>query len=170
MGRTKSCGCVLGDRIAQAVTTHGLSQTAEWNVWSKMRARCEKPTIKEYKYYGARGITVCDRWQEFENFYADMGPRPSSKHWIEREDTNGDYGPGNCRWATAKEQQNNRRNNRFIEHAGLRLTVAQWAERTGVSAGMVYSRLSKGWPSQKALTAPPGARLKAIRKEMQMSR
>lgn len=102
--------------------------------WYGMVARCQNPKAQSYRNYGGRGITVCDRWLEsFENFYADMGDRPSNKHSLDRIDNDGPYSPENCRWATWEEQANNRRNNVWIEFQGERLSAAQWSRRLGVA-------------------------------------
>ena len=104
-----------------------------YHTWYAMVARCQNPRAQSYHNYGGRGITVCDRWLEsFENFYADMGERPSPKHSIDRIDNDGPYSPENCRWATWEEQANNRRNNVWIEFQGERLSAAQWRKRLGV--------------------------------------
>lgn len=89
-------------------TTHGLSKTPEYRAWSSMWQRCTNPKNVRYARYGARGVTICDRWQSFENFLADMGPRPSVGHSVDRNDNDGNYEPSNCRWATRSEQQRNK--------------------------------------------------------------
>ena len=104
-----------------------------------MRQRCEKETCDDYKYYGAKGVNVCDRWQVYENFESDMGKRPSPKHSIDRSDTTGNYEPSNCRWATSKEQQNNRRNNVRFEGK----TQAEWAVELGIDQSVISRRLKK---------------------------
>jgi hypothetical protein len=118
---TRSCGCLRTQRAirqatranraaARANTTHGYSRTREYGIWKTMLARCRNPNVKSFKDYGGRGIRVCVRWIKFENFFADMGHRPSPKHSIDRfPDPNGNYEPGNCRWATALEQAHNKR-------------------------------------------------------------
>lgn len=107
---TYSCGCVRVEKMKLRNTTHGMTKTPEYAAWDSLRQRCKNKTSSAYKDYGGRGIKVCDRWlHSFENFYSDMGPRPSSSHSIDRVDNNGDYTPDNCRWATTKEQGGNKR-------------------------------------------------------------
>ncbi len=133
-------------------TTHGMSHTAVYNVWLTMIARTKNPNGKFYYRYGGRGITVHPRWLDFANFYADMGPRPD-KCSIERIDNDGNYEPGNCRWATQQEQTNNTRRNVWLTHDGQTLTVAQWARKIGIQVNTLYRRL-RYWPADKALTTP----------------
>lgn len=99
--------------------THGGVYTPEYTVWLTMRKRCNDPKHDSYRSYGGRGISVCKEWANFANFYADMGPRPTPQHSIDRVDNNGNYEPSNCRWATLKEQHRNRRDNRMITHEGI---------------------------------------------------
>lgn len=113
MGKTTSCGCFRKELVSRTFRKHGETiggRTSEYCIWKGMRQRCDNPNNDDYKNYGGRGITVCDRWSEsFEAFLADMGRRPSPQHSIDRIDNDGDYEPGNCRWATPIEQRRNQR-------------------------------------------------------------
>jgi len=110
-GSSRGCGCDRDAKAAAIRTTHGRRYTPEYRVWCDMIRRCESPSFKQYKDYGGRGITVCARWRtSFEAFFDDIGERPSSGHSIDRIDVNGNYEPGNVRWATSSEQNQNRRN------------------------------------------------------------
>ena len=120
-----------------------MSNTRVFKIWVHMRERCTSATAADYPRYGGRGIKVCARWQVFETFLADMGVPPVG-HSIERIDNDGDYAPGNCRWATTREQAQNRHSSRVLEHAGRRLTVSQWADVLGVSYRVLLARLRKG--------------------------
>lgn len=126
----------------------------EYNTWFSMKQRCLSPSHKGYARYGGRGITVCERWKiSFANFLEDMGSRPTGCT-LERENTDGNYEPGNCRWATDIEQANNKVNNRFLTVGGVSKTVAQWAREKGMNVASLHSRLNKGWSEEDAVNKP----------------
>lgn len=131
-----------------------ISKHPLYTIWSKMLRRCELPTDATYYKYGERGIQVCERWHDFQNFVADMGPRPSRDHSIERRNNDGNYEPGNCHWGTYVEQANNRRSSIRITLNGQTKTVKQWADTLNIQAGHVYQRLKKGWSPEDALLVP----------------
>jgi len=114
-GKTKSCGCNRDKATAIAMTKHGMFGTPTYSTWSSMLTRCENPRSKSYQRYGGRGIKVCERWHKFSNFIDDMGEKPSKGMSIERIDNDGNYEPGNCKWATSAEQARNTRRTRLTE-------------------------------------------------------
>lgn len=153
-GLTTSCGC-RHKEIAKAVnTTHGKSHMPEYKSWCAMRSRCLDASHSSYHRYGGRGITICERWDDFACFLDDMGPRPSSGHSLDRVDHDGHYEPSNCQWATRKQQQNNMSTNHVITLDGVSRTMAEWNEHLGLKNGGVQSRLRLGWSLRKALTTP----------------
>jgi len=133
-----------------------ISKSPEHSVWRGIKSRCYNPNTEHYDCYGGRGIKMSDEWKyDFSNFYRDMGPRPSSKHEIERIDNNGNYCVENCKWVTHQEELNNKRNNVFLEFNGKKQTVAMWEREIGVSKGVIYGRIFRyGWSVEKALTIP----------------
>lgn len=140
---------------------HGLSHLPSgkirpaYNTWSNLLGRCYSSTNWKYPRYGGRGITVCDRWRiSFENFYADMGDRPSPRHTLERKNNDGNYEPDNCRWATQKEQARNRSSNRLLTAFGETLPMATWAERFGLGPTTLRRRILRGETVEAALTKP----------------
>ena len=150
-GRTVACGCYNPSR------THGMSKTKEYKIWTAMVQRCTTPKHQAYEYYGGRGIKVCDRWRHsFENFLSDMGKRPSPDHSLDRIDNDGNYEPGNCRWATHREQTNNQRNNHVLAFNGESLTINQWAHRLGINDTTIHRRIELGWPIERILTETVG--------------
>lgn len=142
------------------MSRHGLSYTAEYRAWQTMRLRCNNPRNRAYPSYGGRGIKVCDRWlNSVEAFLADMGPKPSPAHEIDRRDNDGDYTPDNCRWTTRKINDRNRRNNRHIEINGETLTLVEWSERYAVRSETISERIDRGWLPELAVTTPARRKL-----------
>lgn len=151
LGKSKSCGCLSREVTGRRASTHGMSKTPEYMTWSRMWRRCTCPSVERYPQYGGRGISVCDDWGSFENFYRDMGPKPSPKHSIGRINNDGNYCKSNCRWETQEEQSSNTSTNVFLEHDGIRLTIAQWARRLGISANAIQQRQRVGMPIERIL-------------------
>lgn len=153
-GHTKSCGC--GNRNGRRAIVRLDGEMSARCCWESMRARCYYKNDANYARYGGRGIQVCDRWRySFSNFFSDMGKRPSRDHSLDRIDCNKGYTPDNCRWATCKEQQNNRRSNRKITVDGVTLNITQMAEKYGVPASRIFCRLARGWSADSAVKIPP---------------
>jgi hypothetical protein len=158
-GNTRSCGCLMRDRAAQICTwrntSHGESGSPEHVAWLAMKERVRNPNHRQFHNYGGRGIKVCDRWlNSYENFLADVGRKPTRKHTLDRIDVDGDYEPGNVRWATLAEQQSNKTTNVFVSAFGERLTVSQWARKTGVGRHNISNRLKAGWTPEQAVMTP----------------
>lgn len=156
----KSCGCLQKDVVRRIVietrTTHGGTGTAEYNIWRHMKGRCENKSNAKFASYGGRGIKVCERWQnDFEAFLSDMGPRPKGCS-IDRIDTNGDYEPGNCRWATNLVQSRNKRNHRLVEYAGKMMPLSEACECANVNYRSALYRLNKGMHWMPLPTPPAG--------------
>ena len=150
-GRTKSCGCLRKEVRVQCMKTHGMTKTKTWKAWSAMKDRCTQKNSKHYKHYGGRGIKVCERWKNsFENFLEDLGEKPDG-FTLDRINSDGDYSPENCRWASLKEQQNNKRNNRILEFNNQRKTMSEWADFVGIKYNTLRSRLERGWEIERAL-------------------
>lgn len=143
-----SCGCFNREKDR----THGLDSHPLAPLWRAMIRRCENPKNKDFPHYGGRGISVCEAWHSLKTFIADMGERPSSKHTLDRIDTDGNYCPDNVRWATQKEQQRNRKNNRLIAFDGETKCLAEWAEEKGLKTATLWNRLRLGWSVERALT------------------
>ena len=140
-GYTQSCGCIAREITSERSIRHGLTGTPEWRSWAAMRGRCLSPSHRNYAGYGGRGITVCDRWREsFENFFADMGPRPSPAHQIDRIDNNSGYSQENCRWATRAENMSNRRVT--VRYGGL--TLKEISAATGENYYTLKTRAFRG--------------------------
>jgi len=148
-GHTTSCGCGIIRNKRQSKPI--ISQfRAEYNTWIHIKMRCLNPKNQDYKYYGGRGIKVCDRWLEsFDNFLEDMGPRPSKKHSVDRKEVNGDYTPDNCKWATTKEQARNRRDNKWLTYKGETKLLTDWAKHLKISHTTLINRIKRGNPVDK---------------------
>lgn len=154
-GNTQSCGCLQKERTSKAKIVHGQAQSPEYSSWTNMKDRCLNPKNIGYGDYGGRGIKVCKRWRKsFEEFFKDMGPRPTLKHTLDRKDPDGNYEPNNCRWATPEEQGNNKRNTRRFEYRGDFLTISQLARKYNKDPKLVLERMNKGWNLEKALNKP----------------
>lgn len=164
-GETVSCGCYRADKsreIGSRVKKHGESRvnsrrkSPEYKLWGNIISRCYNPKDISFPNYGGRGIRVCDRWRSsFDAFLADIGRRPTPSHSLDRfPDQNGDYCPGNVRWATAKEQQRNMRSNRLLTINGETHCIAEWAEITGIGDGTIRARLRANWPSERLFEQP----------------
>lgn len=167
-GRSRSCGCLTREEssarakrlgLGKLRVTHGMSHTKLFRRFHGMHERCEKPNHIGYKHYGARGITVCERWSGedgFANFYADMGEPPFEGASIDRTDSNGPYSPENCRWSSANEQARNKRNSLMVRLNGERLSLIDLAERTGIAYSTLYERIKiLNWPVDEAVSTPP---------------
>lgn len=158
-GDTPSCGCITKERL----TKHGGYGTRLYNILDKMKYRCNNDKSKDYKHYGARGIKVCNEWQDatngFINFYkwaTNNGYRNNLS--IDRINNDGDYEPNNCRWVDNATQSNNRRTNRLITYKGVTKTLAQWSNSTGISSATIRERLRRGWTIEQSLTTSPKGR------------
>ena len=158
-GDTKSCGCYSTEcKKNKNIKSkkHGLYNTILYNRWKTMKERCLKPYNSSYKYYGGRGIKICKEWQNdflvFFNWAINNGFKKELT--LDRIDVNGDYCPENCRWITIKEQNFNKRNNRFVVLDNQKATLTTWCEKYNISRQTVYKRLNRGWSIEKALKTP----------------
>lgn len=149
-GHTSSCGCLHTDQLRSRSTTHGKSHTKAYNAWLNAIRRCHNEDHKRFYDYGGRGIKVCARWLVFENFLSDMG-EPEAGQSLDRIDNNGNYEPGNCRWATRFEQARNRRCTLTLTFQGVTRSASEWSQVLGLAYQTILSRLSKGWAVEKVL-------------------
>lgn len=168
-GNTQSCGCQQRDAVTAkniAARTHGETSDGRWTdlyrAWSNIKGRCHSPTHQAYKYYGARGIALWPAWHDYETFRddveAEIGRRPSRSYSLDRIDNNKGYEPGNIRWATSLEQNQNQRNSRFHELGGEIKTLSEWAVLAKIKYETVRQRVYLyKWPLDEALGTPPGA-------------
>ena len=152
-GHTKSCGCLVKEAVSKTAKTHGMSNTKEYRTFKSILTRCFNPNCKEYKHYGAKGITICERWKNsFENFLADMGKCPPDKTSLDRIDNNGNYEPGNCRWSTAEEQNRNKSNSIKIPYDGKKLSMLEWSKITGLNISTIRNRYIRGYSEDQILS------------------
>jgi len=143
-GMSKSCGCLKRDRTRQRNFKHGMAHTSKsYSIWAGMIQRCLNPKCSQYKDYGGRGISVCERWTDFENFHKDMGEKPTDKS-LDRIDNNGNYDPENCRWANRFEQSQNARSNIILHLNGVKKCAAEWGRILGIPENTIYARHRKG--------------------------
>lgn len=149
---TKSCGCLKLRK--NDLPFKGASRLREYQIWKHMLARCYDEKSKSYQHYGAKGVRVCDDWKvSFSAFLQDMGLRPSLEHTLDRIDTTLGYSAANCRWATMKVQQNNKRSNHLVTFQGKTMNLTQWAEHLGVNKHNLAYRVRSGWPLEKAFSS-----------------
>lgn len=142
---------------------HGETASPEYRVWVAMRRRCDHPDAVGYENYGARGITVCERWRQFAPFLADMGPRPSEAHTLERIDNNGSYSPENCRWATRFEQSRNKRTNVWLTLNGRTQIMQDWSRELGIPETTILYRRRRGLSDEECLSTNYRRRTKAVK-------
>ena len=160
-GGTTSCGCRQKELTSKNHTVHGhctgYKSSPTYKSWRKMIGRCTNPNDQAFPYYGGRGIKVCKRWRSFENFYEDMGPRLQGMTLDRYPDVNGAYKPTNCRWATRKQQANNRRDVHTLRYKGRTYTLAEWSEKTGIGRETLRSRLYRrttAWTPSESMIPP----------------
>ena len=133
------------------LAAHGKTGTRTFNIWGKMKQRCTSDKAHNWNRYGGRGIRVCERWNDFSNFLADMGEAPAGMT-LDRIDSNGNYEPTNCRWATMLTQSRNRTNNIVLVHEGRSLCLSEWAVETGIKLTTLWWRYKAGWDTPRILT------------------
>ena len=157
-GITHSCGCLQKEARVQSgksTATHRMTKTPEYMAWRSMKTRCYRPANRNFIQYGGRGITVCDAWRDsFAAFYADLGPRPSSRHSLDRIDCNGHYEPGNCRWTTIDIQNTNRNSTVFVDYEGESISLAEAARRLGMSRSAFGDRHRAGLRGDELFAKP----------------
>lgn len=154
LGRTPSCGCMTSAMIKKARITHGMSQHPVFAVWRSMLARCQRKTHQAWRNYGARGISVCEHWQKFENFWADMQQGYAPGLSLERINNDGNYHKENCTWATRREQACNKRSAVKIHTPNGLLNVSEAAVQFGIGVTTILYRISQGWPEDQLLIKP----------------
>ena len=156
-GKTSSCGCMQREGMVAKKTVHGQTYSRLYNIWCHIKYRCFNPKAKNYHNYGGRGITMCEEWRnDFQAFYDwSMQNGYSDDLSIDRNDNDGNYEPSNCRWATTKEQGNNRRTNRSVTYNGETHTITEWNDMFGFPRGLLYDRIvARNWDIEKAFVTP----------------
>lgn len=152
-----SCGCYAREVASSVNATHGHTRNYRrsdiYAAWAGMMDRCSQSNEIAIANYSGRGIAVCERWHDFANFLADMGEKPPRTS-LDRIDNNGNYEPGNCRWATMRQQSRNKRNNRILEYDGESHCLTEWSEIVGINTSTLWARINRGWPIGEALTKP----------------
>lgn len=150
---TKSCGCLNREKL-KARSTHKMIESSEYSSWSSIIQRCTNKKSKHFKNWGARGITVCEEWKKFENFFADMGKKPFEGAQIDRIDNEKGYYKENCRWVTSRENLRNTRRNRIIKYKGQSKCLVEWAELLKINYQTLRSRIGRlGWSVERAFTS-----------------
>lgn len=158
LGRTQSCGCLNADNMRAKMTTHGKRDTDTYRIWTQMLTRTRNKNYRKYEDYGGRGIQVCERWLTFENFLTDMGERPDGMSIDRYPDNNGNYEPGNCRWATLSQQARNTRCTIRVVFQGQSISLHDACEIAGISFATAFARARRGWPQDRWLEVPKYAR------------
>lgn len=150
-------------------STHHETKTRLHKIWESMHSRCENPNHKHYANYGGRGIRVCDKWNEYVPF-RDWAIKAgyNDNLTLDRIEVNGNYEPSNCRWATIREQQNNKRSNRLVQFNGVSHTISEWSGIVGIKKTTIKERLNAGWTIEKVLTEPVRQRTKGYRQSTKM--
>lgn len=154
LNNPKTCFACKYDSVRNKLKTHGRLPRYMYRIWLAMRNRCMNPRTAAWPNYGGRGIAICERWNSFEAFRDDMGPRPSPSHTLDRIDNEKGYSPDNCRWATRLDQTRNRRTTRWLSAFGETKTLLEWAKQCGINQWALRKRLAAGWEVQDALTRP----------------
>lgn len=161
-GHSRSCGCLATELLIKRNFKHGHTKhnniaTPEYKAWLQMRKRVESPTYHAYQHYKDRGIKICDAWlgdNGFNNFFDDMGKKPTPGYTLERIDNNKGYEPDNCRWATMAEQNLNKSSNKLITYMDITMTQKEWGDKVGIDQTVIHKRLKRGWSIEDTLTKP----------------
>lgn len=148
-----SCGCFTSQKITNSNRVHGMSRTKIHSIWKAMKQRCLNPKNQRYKDYGGRGISICDRWLDFQNFYEDVGDYPIGMT-LDRRNNDKGYSPENCRWITYRDNNNNTRRSVYVEYKGETKTLSQWCTLLGLNNNAMKTRLNYNWDIERAFTTP----------------